>query len=205
MSQRRIHIEPEKPAVHAQYHHKGQHCDEHTAEYRYQPQRDARQKSHLINGGFELLRQCYRCAGKVSEISCHRADDAAADGKQRSHDVHAIGHSGFRCDKTDKVSERLLRSAEVLKICRAAENADGEEQDKQPIADGLQCGVDILAQLPYCTAFEMLRRFAHQRPYLCESGVPCGKCTLQIFHDPVVVQVITSRKGQPPVSLEAGG
>ena len=86
----------------------------------------------------------------------------------------------------------MLRPLKVTKTGRTAENANGEEQHQQPVADGLHPAVDIYDGLPDGAALEGLRRFRQQRPHLRHFVIPCRKCVGQVFRDPIIVHVSTS-------------
>ena len=117
------------------YHNKGQNRNEQAAEDGNQPQRDAGEEAHLTDGGFYFLWEGHSGAGKGAEISRHGRDNPCADGKKRGHNLHAVGHGGFRRNKADKVAQRLLRPTKVTEVRRTFENADGKEQNNKSVAD----------------------------------------------------------------------
>ncbi len=79
-----------------------------------------------------------------------------------------------------------LRALEVPKAGGALEDAHGEEQDQEAVADAHHGGVDAGDGGPNIAALEALRRLRQQGPYLGQLTVPVRQGAFQDAYDPVV-------------------
>ena len=79
-----------------------------------------------------------------------------------------------------------FRPLQFFEGCRRGKNADGKEQDKEPITDADQSRVDVDDNAPYRAALEGLRRLRDELPQLGQAVVPCGDCPLKISYDPII-------------------
>ena len=99
----------------------------------------------------------------------------------------------------------VFRPLEVPKAGAAAEDADGQKQHQQPVANALHSPVDGLYRSPYRPALKRLGRLGQQRPHLRQLVVPYSKGIVEIVNDPVVIHVISplqqNVRCRPPLHL----
>lgn len=79
-----------------------------------------------------------------------------------------------------------LRALEIPKAGGALENAHGEEQDQEAVANTYHGGVDAGDGGPNVAALKALRRLRQQGPYLRQLAVPVRQGAFQDAYDPVV-------------------
>ena len=79
-----------------------------------------------------------------------------------------------------------FRALEVPKAGGALENAHGEEQNQEAVANAYHGGVDAGDSGPNIAALEALRRLRQQGPYLGQLAVPVRQGAFQDAYDPVV-------------------
>ena len=84
------------------------------------------------------------------------------------------------------MAQGKFRALEVPKAGGALENAHGEKQHQQAVADPHHGGVYAGDHRPDVSAFEVLRGLCQQRPYLGQFAVPVCQRVFQNIYDPVV-------------------
>ena len=79
----------------------------------------------------------------------------------------------------------------VPKARRALKYAHGKEQNQQAVSNSFKRVIDANDGAPEDTALKFLRRRCHKRPYFRQLTIPCRKSTLQVFNDPIIIQICT--------------
>ena len=105
-------------------------------------------KAHVLNSADDLAGQAGRGRHRAADAVHGCGDHAAADGKDRGHQLHASANRHFCQHKADEMPQSKLRPLQFPEGCRRRKNTDGKEQHQQAIADAHKSGVDIEDHAP---------------------------------------------------------
>ena len=159
---------------------------------RDQPQRDAGQKAHPLDGVNDLLGDADTGRGHTADAVHHGLYHAPAHGENARHNVHRGADGQFCQQKADKVPQYKFRALEVPEGDGGLEHAHGEEQHQQAVTHGFQRLIDGHDGRPDGPAVERLGRGGDKAPYLGNFAVPGFKGRLQVADDPVIAQSIVT-------------
>ena len=135
-----VEVQPEKAAIYGEYQDKGHDSDKQAAQQGHQPQGDAGEKAHALDGVHDLLGDGDAGGGHTADTAHDGLHDTAADGENAGHNFHS-GADGQLCQhKADEMPQYKFRALEVPKAGGGLENAHGEEQHQQAIAHGRPIG-----------------------------------------------------------------
>ncbi len=122
------------------------------------------QKSYALNSVHNLTWQGRGLRHRAAHTAHDGLHDAAADGEDSGHDLHAVAHRHLGGGKADKVPQGIFRPLDLPERGGGLEHAHSEKQHQQAIANALHGAVNVYDHVPNVAALEVLRGLRQQRP-----------------------------------------
>lgn len=180
---RSIEKELEHPAIHGENHEKGQHGDKQASQQRDRPERDGIPEAD----GVDLVNDLRWQSSAACEASRggHSGNRSLCHGENCHHEIEPVSHRCLGKHEADEKSDGSFRTFQLRQAAARFDDARGEKQHQQPVADSLEGAVDAEHHAPDPAALEGGGILREKLPELCQPAVPGVQSGIEVVDNPV--------------------